>query len=515
MTEIIQDFVDVDLQIGTGRDGIVDVIGGSFEDDALFWNVIEMEVELTQAASPNYVKGKVSPKPEYTDTLDEILSTGTSPADTSDSNVLPNNGISKLVGSHFRLEVDNEFVTVQSDQTTNKIRQTSDSVSDVDEDRLLFNGRLANISPIGTNLYEIIAYDPGQQAFNIGAESGSIINQKLDFTGNSISFRDPEDEVDNNITGDTSETAIDIVESVVDAAGLSSRTKILTEDFKADTGSAAVPADQFIRVDFKKLVVPVKEALNRVRELTNTEWWFGKNGVFYFGDPGNDALGDSGSQVYETRLITDTSAGITTPPYQSVRVIGRGVASTEGWTGNASIQDENDALVVTANIAQPDAGGQQAETIIQLDPISLQEPTFKYINAEIATDKQAQNTALKIANELIKQQASGTVTVVGMAEVEPFDGILMPNTEAQPMGGQLYDVYAVRHRLNASDGFVTEIEVAGPNPRIRAEADVGEESEDIIATSIDRDVYTPDGERRAFGSGAGRSSEVGDTSGTS
>lgn len=500
MTDIIEDNIDVDLQIGTAGDGFS--AGNSepgvsaFDDDALFWDVIEMKVEVTQVAMPNYVKGKVTPRPEATSELIDILNPDPGETDAPDEPTaagnLPNNGISKLVGSRFRLEVDNDLVPVPSDDDETTVRGTTTEVSPDEEDNLLFDGRLANISPVGTNLYEIIAYDPGQQAFNIGEESGSIINQKLELTGSSVTgIREPESALDNNEPGEHEVPASDLVQFVVDAAGIGQKSVI-------DLG------DSETLISFKKSVVPVKDALNKVREETRSEWWFDKDGTFYFGNPGE--LG-GGVETYQVSLIKDTSAGITTPPYQSVRVIGSGVATTEGWAGNSKIQDDEDKIVQEANIGFPDSGGSQAEVVIELDPDELFEPTFKYINAELSTDESVQNTVLKVCDELIKQQASGSVTLVGFPEIQPFDGLLMPNTQEQPMGGQLYDVYAVRHKINASDGFVTEIEVAGPNPRLRGDIDVGEEGDrNIIATSTDRDVYTPDGEPRAFGPGAGAGS---------
>jgi len=513
MTDIIEDNVDVDLQIGTEREGFS---GGnaepgvsSFDDDALFWDVIEMEVEVTQVASPNYVKGRVTPRPETTSTLVEVLSTNVSGADAPDrptaAGNLPNDGISKIVGSRFRLEVDNDIVPVPSDDDETTVRGTTAEVEPEEEDNLLFDGRLANISPVGTNVYQVIAYDPGQQAFNIGEESGSIINQKLELTGDSVTgIREPESAADNNVPGEHVIPAEKLVQFIVDEAGIGQKSVI-------DLDSAFSERDNRLRlllqrtrdtlISFKKSVVPVKDALNKVREQTRSEWWFDKDGTFYFGDP---ASLDGGVETYEVSLIKDTSAGMTTPPYQSVRVIGSGVATTEGWAGNSKVQDDEEKIVEEANIGLPDSGGSQAEVVIELDPDRLFEPTFKYINAELSTDEAVQNTVLKICDELIKQQASGKVTLVGFAEIEPFDGLLMPNTEEQPMGGQLYDVYAVRHKINATDGFVTEVEVAGPNPSLRGQIDVGEEGDrNIIATSIERDVFTPDGERRAFSAGSG------------
>lgn len=517
MTDIIEDNVQVDLQIGTerlaetGSFPVRDEEPGksSFDEDAIYWDVIELKVEISQVVSPNYVKGRVTIKPEFSNSINKIVN-----SNIDENNSLPNNGISRLVGSRFRLEANNELVALPENEETNTSLRGLTTEQNVEEDNLLFDGRLANISPVGTNVYEIVAYDPGQQAFNIGEESGSIINQKLDFTGEEINFRDPEDSSDNNVTGDHSQRAIDIAREVADAAGLGSKTNIQNSAFRQARVSTGINRAAYIRVEFEKLVVPVKEALNRVREATNTEWWFDKDGTFYFGDP---ATFGGGVSTYETRLIKDTSAGITTPPYQSVRVIGSGVATTEGWSGSSKIQDDEDKIVKEANIGLPSAGGEQSEVVIELDPRGeLTEPTFKYINAEISTDEQAQNTALKIADELIKQQAEGKVTVVGFPEIQPFDGILMPNSDEQPMGGQLYDVYSVTHKLNGSDGFVTEIEVAGPNPKLRGDVTVRQDEDgnptNIIATSTDRDVYTPDGQKRAFKPGAGEGSAINDPS---
>jgi len=519
MTDIIEDNVDVDLQIGTaGSDksaGNAEPGVSTFDEDALFWDVIEMKVEITQVAVPNYVKGKVTPRPEATAELNNLLSPDLGETDAPDEAVaqgnLPNNGISKLVGSRFRLEADNDLVPVPSDDDSTTVRGTTDEVSPDEEDTLLFDGRVANMSPVGTNVYEVIAYDPGQQAFNIGEESGSIINQKLELTGSSVTgIRAPQDAQDNNVTGEHEIPASELVQFIIDEAGIGAKSIV---DLKSGQDITQRIAERQTSsetlISFKKSVVTVKEALNKVREQTRSEWWFDKDGTFYFGDPAS--LG-GGVETYEVSLIKDTSAGITTPPYQSVRVIGSGVATTEGWAGNSKIQSEEDKIVKEVNIGFPDSGGSQAEVVLELDPDDLFEPTFKYINAELSTDQSVQNTALKIADDLISQQASGKVTVLGFAEVQPFDGIVMPNTEEQPMGGQLYDVYAVRHKLNTSDGFVTEIEVAGPNPSIRGQIDVGQEGDrNIIATSIERDVYTPDGERRAFGAGAGTGSDETDS----
>lgn len=501
MTEIIEDNIDIDLRIGSEQDiynlGIFGGIEIAIDGDPIFWNLIDAKVEISQVATPNYVNMVISPQPQYVEEIESQLQEVTE--------TTGGNPISALVGAEFRLVANNDLIAVRNDLS-------DEEFDDVEEDSLLFQGRLANISPMGDGLYEALAYDPGQQAFNIGAESGSIINQKLDFTGSTENpdFVEPEDQKDNDVEGNPTIEAERLIQLIVDEVGITDfEIELFDGGIKADgtePGPDTAEQDIFAKKQtlkdgpFKNGVVPVKDALDYAREQCRAEWWFDKRGTFHFGKPN--------SQNYQMSLIKDTSAGITTPPYQSVEVVGSSIATTDGWNSANQIQDDDSKIVKRAVIAQPKAGGTQASSVIILDPTDEQfqqyKPPFKYVNAELSTDEQVQNAALKIADELAKQQASGTITTVGFPEVEPFDGVIMPNSEDQPMGGQTYGVYKVTHRLNASDGFTTKIEVAGPTSVLqRVDLTSGTEEDNRIATSIDREVYTNDGKRRAFGPGAG------------
>lgn len=450
MTEIMEDSVEIDLTI----DG---------ED----WDLIEAEVELSQVAVPNYVDLVMTPAPSSVDNL---------PSD-----------ITELVGAGFSLSANNELI---SERTT-----------DANEDSLLFEGNLANISPTGENVYEAIAYDPGQQAFNIGAESGSVINQTIDLK--TSTFLEPDSPVGEQ-TGIYPIKASRLVQEVLNEAGINDfeinlfdRGRVMISNSPVLQYEITTATDEILTFQSRK--VPVKAALNRAREMCRAEWWFDKSGTFHFGTP----------EVvkHELQYITNTSAGITTPPYQSVRVIGSNIATTDGYGSAHLLQDQSKQIVQEARIARPARSGSQAEKVIVLN--ETVEPVFEYVNAEISTEQQAENTALKICDELAKQQASGEITVVGFPEVTPFDGLVMPqaaNPEGtnynpnQPMGGQVYGVYKVKHRLNAEDGFITKITVSGPTEVTRTAV---VPREDAIATSIDRDVYRDDDARREYVSGAG------------
>jgi len=490
---IIEDNLSTQLQIGTKRivdgnysSGSPGEGDSSFDEDAIFWDVIDIEVELTQAASPNYVKGKVVPKAEFEGALFDILS-----AEQENSAGISRRGLSNLIGGRFRLEAENELLPLeQPDERTglfNRSKINRPGTPD-EKDTLLFDGRLAKISPVGTRVYKVVAYDPGQQAFNIGEESGSLINQKLELTGSAVGgIRDVEDAADNNKTGEHHIAAKDIVNFIIEESPISKENAVI--NINSSLGPTELSLNNETRettlIHFDKSVVTVEKALNRVREQTRSEFWFEKDGTFYFGDPAE--IGNV--STYNLSLITDTSAGITTPPYQSVRVIGSGVSSQDGVgteDANFLVGDEN-KRVAEVNIGLPSQGGTQSRLVLELDPLTLNEPTFQYINASLTTDDTIENTALKLADELVTQQASGTVTTVGFAEVQPFDGIRLPDTPNQPMGGQLYDVYSVKHLINPDDGFITKITVAGPNPSIRGEIDT--EFLTPQPTSVPRNVY--------------------------
>lgn len=519
MTEIIDDAIDVALQIGTESSGVTDSVENSFENDAIFWEVVEMRTEISQASEPNFAKGKVVPRNRYGEEIQEIISGGLIDSAELEDTFQSSNGFSRLVGSHFRLEVSTEFVSVDSSESENKTRSlVEQSNKEVEEDTLLFNGRLANISPIGTNLFEVTAYGPGQNAFNNVDSSGSLITQKLDLRGEEIGFIENDAgrelrpfEFSRRVEAPT------IIRTILDEAGIDKRT-VIEDDLqgtrfspskrealrKAGAGVLTQPDDKPIRLFFRKAVVSVEDALNRIKEQANTEYWFDKTGEFYFASPNNEAVGSAGSQVFEINLITDTSAGMKTPPYQSVKVIAPAVDSVSGDNAEEFISDDDEKLIVTANIVQSNTGEEETtRELIQLDPDNLQSPTFEYINSELVTDEQAENTAISLANEFIKQQASGKVTITGMPEIQIFDGILMPNTKRQPMGGQLYGVQRVIHKLNSDDGFLTEIEVGGPTDQVREIADLSESDLSVIPTPVDTDdnvnVVTEFGEKRAHG----------------
>ncbi len=407
MTQIFNDNIDVTLLI-----------------DGEEWLLNEAEVELSRISTPNYVDLQMIPDPDETE--------------------LPDN-INNLIGAPFELSVDNTLI--------------SDRDTDAEEDNLLFKGNLANISPTGQNVYEALAYDPGQQQFDDqGDDATSILNQWIEIPMPAENYQVIYNSEDGTVYPFQVILASDLIERIVERAGITDYEidlEINGVQREGDEGVYVGAVDTYLY--FEDTYPKIGKALEKAREQCKAEWWFDKEGTFHFGLPDPTR--------HELKFIKDTSAGKTTPPYQSVRVIGSGSASQDGYSRtNMKVEDE---IVVEASIALNDSN----------DPIpnfgETKEPTFVHRNAEISTNEQARNTATKIIEDLSEQQSEGKITVVGFPEIVPFDGVVMPNgidgdydseddiRNGQPMGGMGYNVYKVVHRLNNSDGFITIIHVAG------------------------------------------------------
>lgn len=450
MTQIFNDNVEVTLTI-----------------DGDPWRVKDAEVELSRMDTPNYADLLMVPDPDET-ALD-----------------LPT-PIDKLIGSDFRLEADNTLI--------------SERATDAEEDNLLFDGLLANISATGRNVYEGIAYDPGQQPFAIGedddgeqtaeteaAAGGSIMNDKIVINQAEYDY----DIMFNATSGVTFEEqtiqASELVERAVEKVGIDEYEIDLREGGITVEGQNGSYTGGFERTFvFADNLIPVREALNKAREWCKAEWWFDKEGVFHFGVPRPTR--------HELRFITDADAGKTTPPYQSVRVIGSGAASAEGYA-RTSMEIE-DKIVVEAEIALDE---NRDATPNFVTPGEGKQPRFDYHNLEVSTDAQARATVTKLIEDLAEQQADGSVTVVGFPEIVPMDGIVMPSGEegdypeddirnAQPMGGLGYNVYKVTHRLNSSDGFITKIQVAGVTGVTKTVVSSEQASTTYDVTSINHNI---------------------------
>lgn len=411
MTQVFNDTVETELLI-----------------DGAEWLVVEAIVERTREATPDYVDMIIVPDRESAET--EIPS---------------RNEIDNLIGAPFELYADNQLI--------------SERVTNAEEDSLLFKGNISNITPTGEKSFEALAYDPSQQAFaETEGGGGSLKNTTFRPKPPKYGYNAMYNESSGVTYQPITVTVKELVESALDALNIN--------NYEIRVQKGGIERDGYTGAFNKEITLErqpqmtVKEALEKAREAAAAEWWFDKEGVFHFGLPDPTR--------HNLQYITDTSAGKTTPPYQSVKVIGSGAASQEGFS-RTSMEIE-DKIVKEANLAVRESENGKQSIVPDYDPTVLKEPVFEYKNLSVSTDKQAENTVKRIVEDIGEQQAEGKVTVVGFPEVVPLDGIVMPQATdnngenynpRQPMGGYGYNVYKVTHFLNGSDGFTTEIEVSG------------------------------------------------------
>lgn len=387
------------------------------------WQIIEARVELSKTSRPDFVDFQAIPGPET-----EL------PKDPPNKQ-----SAGGLLGAEFILDVETEIDAERPESGESRI----------------FTGRLANLSTAAEKSWEGVAYVPSHQVFASGTEfleSGSLYNTNITIkkAREDINYnKDIPDRYQFMYNIDELNKGVgyailtdQLVKNISTEFNVPIRTRLKEGGY--DIGGRSVGRNNLIR--FSTNVVNAAEALSRAEIASNSMTWFDREGTFYFGAP----RPDTDINKYNLQFITDTTAGIQTPPYQSVRVIGSGVVSaTSGWE-SININPERKQIIEDL-VDQPDAVLKE-----------LPEPTFVYRNMELTTYEQVEAAASKILTKIEEQSAKGKVTVVGMPEIRPYDGVVMPDSESQPMGGEVYGVKRVVHKLNGSDGFKTDIHVSSP-----------------------------------------------------
>lgn len=229
-----------------------------------------------------------------------------------------------------------------------------------------------------------------------------------------------------------------------------------------DQGSFDTP------IQFEQDQAQAATLVDRLARHTNSLWWFDGKGTFRFGDPD--------TEVFKLSYVKDSSAGKTTPPYQSVKVIGSGSASQlpGGWRAGRLIPKRPvKAIRTLENVMNMDTRHQlqhatddkidrqemdeQLADAYRVKQGDLIEPVFVFRDKSIKTQREANAIANMLINELIQQTRQGWVEIMGWERIEPFDVIEMPDF----MGGEQYLVQGVEHTLDTSNGYITKVETGG------------------------------------------------------
>jgi hypothetical protein len=187
-------------------------------------------------------------------------------------------------------------------------------------------------------------------------------------------------------------------------------------------GSASEP----ITTTFKS--TKADAAIEKLTKLAGVVWYVSVDNTLVVADASN--VGES----KQLDRITDASAGKRSPAYQSVEVIGNTPTSRKG---------------------------RQSRQLVSSQPVTATagsgEPVYEYEDDDIASKQQAQNVADALLQRLRKQQRGGFVEVLARSDIRPFDTVVMPESR----GGSEYLVEAVKHTVDAKNGYATRLQLGG------------------------------------------------------
>jgi len=398
-----------------------------FTIDGVQWEVIDAKVVHSQTEKPNYAEVKAVVAEDVPD--GEIPET-----------------ITNLRGSTSSLSIETEL-----SEKRKEIAEEAGNEFEVDP--LLFSGRVARIYPNGDKSVDVVLFDPGQSLFEQSSGSSSDSSDKTSVQNTIINLAESQfSSFESRRTETVTEIrALDAVQYITDELGITDRdlTGLRREvgtEYTVD-GETRLGGKNIL-LKFKNPKATASEILEQIANETESTYWFDKEGTFNFGPPD--------IKTFDVRYITDTTAGITTPPYQSVEVIGTGVASEGGFTATNVIPEENIIKRIAIKSFDQSEGG------YELEQNALKAPVYRYKSADLVTDAQVASTAQKLIEKIGEQQKTGEITMVGFPELTLDDIIRVPDSDQQPMGGEDYAVTKITHRINSSDGFTTKVKVSAP-----------------------------------------------------
>ena len=208
------------------------------------------------------------------------------------------------------------------------------------------------------------------------------------------------------------EAAASALRTVADTAGINidirgDASEPITATFKSANGDAAV---------------------EKLTKLAGKVWYVSVENTLIVTDA--SSVGES----KQLDRIIDASAGKRSPAYQSVKVIGNTPTSRKG---------------------------RQSRQLVSSQPVSATagsgDPVYEYEDDDIASSQQAQNVADALLQRLRKQQRGGFVEVLARSDIRPFDTVVMPPSR----GGAEYLVEAVKHTVDAKNGYLTRLQLGG------------------------------------------------------
>lgn len=411
---VVRDNIDIEVVIGPHPTDDKLIVGEK-PDGGRPYHVTELEVHLTDGVESNYVKGVVVPE------------------------------------GHERKPYEGDPPDIITIDANNELRESEDTEFEITR---IFTGIISNSSRVRKGSYEFMAFWPGYNELQNGSLPISAPTPQTDsfsYGGRTYTGIDY-----NNRSQQASIIARNLAERVTSSDGRFQSTILIGSD-GVEIGDQVAGIDTEIKLESTHQPItaddPQTGILERIVKSTNSIWDIDRYGTFQIGPPVPDGNIPTAAKSHKIRYFTDTSAGLRSPAWRSVVVIGDGIVSQDGWQSNAQLSKNS------VNFAEP-----VTESLSTQDDIlreNLAGPTFEYVNMEINTAKEAEHVLAKIRDEIRKQMAGGEVTLVGYPEIWPGDAIKFPNSKNQPYGLEEFRAAKVIHRFNNSDGYITIVKVAG------------------------------------------------------
>jgi hypothetical protein len=188
------------------------------------------------------------------------------------------------------------------------------------------------------------------------------------------------------------------------------------------------------------------EVLDKLALWANADWFFNNFNILEFGLP------DAEVKIVEY-VKSESNFGPIQPPYRGVKVIVSGAVSESSNQKAHRIPGYELEPIKRALIFSEEEGwkikGQQTN-----------EPVFVFKDEQVQKYKTAEAIGEKLARDLLRQVKGGKIVIVGDETIDERDVIQLPDF----LGSRRYFIGEIKHKINDSDGFITELQLESAVP---------------------------------------------------
>jgi hypothetical protein len=180
-----------------------------------------------------------------------------------------------------------------------------------------------------------------------------------------------------------------------------------------------------------------KKVLDKLATIGGGTWYVNRENKIVFGKP---LIPDEnkGGSAYTLDYIRKREDGENKTPHRGVKVIGADINRLEVEENNVGITTQQTRRYKPAVVEKG------------------KKPYYKYSDADIETQEQAEKVANNLYAKIKSNENSGTVqAVVDTQKIKPYTIIKYPDN----LGGHRFFVKSVKHTINNDDGFFSTIDL--------------------------------------------------------